>query len=287
MNEKIIKDYVAEKLDKKAEVVHRLMGGMSNYTYLIEIDGKKYTFRIPGNGAQQFTNRKKEVKIMEQIKPYDFLPYPLINDVETGYKLAPYVEGTALNEVPDKPYGLVVSILKKLHSIPKFPYGYDHLQRLEKYEKICSSQDLVYLTLKDKWLDIYESTLKDIEFVACHGDAQTANFVLTDSRLYLLDWEFSANNDPIYDIACFGNNNMNEAIDLLEEYYENSAGKNEYQRLYAWRMFQCLQWHNVAKYKHEIGLSEELAIDFNIVADVYLDKAKGFFQDYLDVKQGE
>ncbi|MDL2211311.1 choline kinase family protein [Erysipelotrichaceae bacterium OttesenSCG-928-M19] len=285
MNETIIKDYIKENLQKDSKVISRLMGGMSNYTYIIEIDNKKYTFRIPGKGAEHFTNRKQEIDIMQQIEPYDFLPMPIINDEKTGYKVAPYVEGIPLSEVSPKPLESVVAILKKLHSSPKFKYDYNPLDRLKKYEKITSGQDPVYLSLKNKWVEIYEKDLKDIELVPCHGDSQTSNFVLGENRLYLLDWEFSANNDPIYDIACFGNVNFEEALQLIEEYYNQAASKNEYQRLYAWRMFQCLQWHNVAKYKHEIGLSEELSLDFNFFANAYLDKAKDFFQSYLNVSK--
>ncbi|MDF9867702.1 thiamine kinase-like enzyme [Bacilli bacterium PM5-3] len=286
MNEQIIKDFIKERLNKDAIVIERLMGGMSNYTYLIEIEGEKYTFRIPGKGAEHFTNRKKEIAIMKEIEEYDFLPAPIINDEQTGYKVALYVEGKPLSEITPKPYELVAQMLKKLHNAPKFMYDYEPLKRLEKYERITSGLDPVYVALKEKWLDIYDEILSKVELVASHGDSQTSNFVLGDKRLFLMDWEFAANNDPIYDIACFGNANFEEAIQLIEEYYE-SAGKKEYQRLYAWRMFQCLQWHNVAKYKQEIGLSEELSVDFDFIANAYLDKAKGFFQDFLDVSKGE
>lgn len=286
MNEKFIKEFIKEKYGSHTDIVTRLMGGMSNYTYLIEIDDNKYTFRIPGKGAEHFTNRQQEIEIMDLIEKYNFLPKPIYNDVDTGYKIAPYVKGKPLSELVNIPYEAVSNILKKLHNIEKFPFDYDPINRLDYYESITSSVDQVYKALKDKWLQIYEEVLTGIELVASHGDSQMSNFVLGENRIYLMDWEFSGNNDPIYDIACFGNNNFDDAKELLEEYYE-SAGKSEYQRLYAWRMYQCLQWHNVAKYKHEIGLSEELAVDFDFISDAYLDKAKGFFQDYLEVSKGD
>ncbi len=124
------------------------------------------------------------------------------------------------------------------------------------------------------------------EFKRCNLIDKYENFILSDNRLYLVDWEFSGNNDPIYDIACFGNDSFDEALQLLEEYYEYASPK-EYQRLYAWRMFQCLQWHLVAKYKHEVGLSEELVLDFDFFANEYLSQAKELFQGYLNVSKGE
>ena len=286
MNEDLIKDFIKKELNKDCQIVGRLMGGMSNYTYLIAIDEKKYTFRLPGKGAEYFTNRKKEIEMMKQIEPYDFLPTPIINDEKTGYKVAPYIEGEPLDEIDSKPLQLVVALLKKLHNLPKFNCDYDPVKRLERYEKLTSGLDPVYEALKDKWLEIYDKILADIELVPCHGDSQASNFVAGKERLYLVDWEFSGNNDPIYDIACFGNDSFEEALQLIEEYYD-PAGQKEYQRLYAWRMFQCLQWHNVAKYKHEVGLSEELVLDFDFFANEYLSQAKELFQGYLNVSKGE
>ena len=34
-----------------AKIVTRLEGGMSNYTYVVETRGKRYTYRVPGKYA--------------------------------------------------------------------------------------------------------------------------------------------------------------------------------------------------------------------------------------------
>ncbi|MEG0284189.1 MAG: choline/ethanolamine kinase family protein [Erysipelotrichales bacterium] len=282
MYEQYIKDYMKDNHNKEVEIIQRLTGGMSNHMFLIIVDDKKYTFRIPGKGAEHFTDRKSEVEMMEQVADLDFLPTPVVNEIETGIKIAPYVEGETMNQLSQKPVELVAATLKKLHNHDKFKYDYNPLERLAKYESITSSIDPVYAALKEKWVEIYDEFLSKVDLVPCHADAQVSNFIVGEDRIYLLDWEFAGNNDPIYDIACFGNNDFDDAIELLEVYYE-APGKNEFRRLYAWRMYQALQWHNVAKYKGEIGLSDELSVDFSSVANNYLELAKGCFQDYLDV----
>jgi len=283
INEQIIKEFVKDKYNKEAYVESRLMGGMSNFTYIIVFDKHKYTFRIPGKGAEIFTNRVTELSVVEDIKPYNFQPDPILFDVETGYKIAPFINGISVNEMDDKPLEDIAAVLKRLHGLPKFSFDYDPVGRLNKYDSVTNNDDPVYLTLKSKWMDIYNNFLSKIPLVPSHGDSQTSNFVLgQDDILYLLDWEFAANNDPIYDIACYGNANFEHAKALIEVYYDK-VEKEHWLRLYAWRMFQCLQWHNVAKYKHQIGLSEDLSIDFDFFANQYLEKAKGFYQNYLEV----
>jgi thiamine kinase-like enzyme len=288
MKTDLILKFIEDEYHTKGKIVHRLLGGMSNFTYVVEIDGSLYTIRIPGKGSEHFTNRQEEGEILNIVSKQGFLPKPTYFNKETGYKVAPYVEGTPLHEISteEKPYELVASTLKKLHTQKAFPYDYQPLKRLEYYESISNNHDDLYMALKEKFLEVHKKILKKVPLMPCHGDAQPSNFIIGEDQLYLVDWEFAGNNDPIYDIACFGNVVIDEAIALLQKYYANPS-TNEYQRLYAWRMFQCLQWYNVATYKEEIGLSEELAIDFAAVAQAYLEKAKTFYQNYLEVSKGE
>jgi hypothetical protein len=53
-------------------------------------------------------------------------------------------------------------------------------------------------------------------------------------------------------------------------YLGRAASKDEIKRLTLWRTFQALQWHNVAWYKEDIGLSSELGVNFAAVAEKYL-----------------
>jgi thiamine kinase-like enzyme len=46
--------------EENVELDHRLMGGMSNFTYVIKVNEDKYTFRIPGKNAERFVDRDVE-----------------------------------------------------------------------------------------------------------------------------------------------------------------------------------------------------------------------------------
>jgi hypothetical protein len=83
-------------------------------------------------------------------------------------------------------------------------------------------------------------------------------------------------NDPFYDCACVGNQDFALAEEFLPIYLNHQPKPEEWRRLYLWRAFQCLQWHNVALYKELIGLSQELKVNFKGVAAAYLVKAESF-----------
>lgn len=257
------------------EIEDKLLGGRSNINYTFISGKKKYVFRIPGKGAENFVDRKVEKINLEKIDILKVAPKPIYFNIKNGYKITPYVEGRSLDELEGKDYNEISEVLKKVHNMKPFQNDYNQIQRLVKYESIHDNKKEKYHKLKTQWVEIYYDLLEKIDKVPCHGDSQTNNFV-KGKKLYLLDWEFSGNTDPIYDIACFGNEEFSEAEKLMEAYYKNPT-EEQIKRLYGWRLYQCLQWYNVASYKEKIGLSADLEIDFGKVAKSYLEKGEYFY----------
>jgi thiamine kinase-like enzyme len=114
--------------------------------------------------------------------------------------------------------------------------------------------------------------------VFCHGDAQRSNIVI-GKRLYLLDWEYAGWNEWTYDIASFGNVQFSDALLLLDVYLGRPATKEEADSVRFYRMYQALQWHQVALRKHMIGLSDVLHFDFNMLSAKYSNLAQTLYQE--------
>lgn len=264
---------------KNISIVSRLMGGMSNFTYIIEAKKDKYTFRIPGKNAEQFVDRDVETYHIDLIEPLNLNNETIYLDIDKGYKIAKYIEGKPLHELD--PYNYLEKAAEVLHTIHgsdiTSKYDYAPFERLTKYENLVKAYDHThdqrYDNYKEKLLS-HKPFLDQQERVLCHGDAQISNFVVSSEELYLMDWEFTGMNDPFYDIACFGNANFDHALAILPVYLNRTPNQDDFNRLHLWRTFQCLQWHNVALYKEFIGLSQDLHIDFKKVAAAYLDKAE-------------
>lgn len=286
-NEEIIREVTMQVLNVPKDnitVVERLMGGMSNYTYVISVEGEKYTFRIPGKKAEKFVDRITEKANIQLVSSLGLNNDTIYLDVDHGYKIAKYIEGQPLSE--DNPLNHLEEAAKVLHKVHnsglKAHNNYDPEHRLNYYESHLGEFDYNhtdrYLNLKAKWESLKEDYLNRDNLVLCHGDSQISNFVLTTNGLRLMDWEFTGNNDPFYDIACFGNNDFEHALALLPVYLGHQPTQEEFNRLYFYRAYQCLQWHNVALYKEFIGLSVDLGVDFMFVANLYLDKTERFLE---------
>jgi thiamine kinase-like enzyme len=281
--EKLIQESAAHAFNVKEEDViikHRLMGGMSHLTYHITIHDVDYTFRVIGKDGNLFVDRTIEKKNLEIIKPLDLNNETVYFDVETGEKAAKYVEGVVLTQLDFKEHlREVAEALKKLHHSGIAPASdYELIPRLAKYESFTDVRSDLYLDLKKKWITMYEKEHAHQPKVFCHGDAQRSNIVI-GKRLYLLDWEYAGWNEWTYDIASFGNVQISDALLLLDVYLGRPATKEEADSVRFYRMYQALQWHQVALRKHMIGLSDVLHFDFNMLSAKYLNLAQTLYQE--------
>ena len=284
-----VEEYIVARLNalmhtNDAKIVKRLEGGMSNYTYVVESQGKKYTYRVPGKFAEKFVDRDDELLNLREIDQLGLSNVTTYVEVRSGEKLAEYVEGTIMSETDVVSYNqMSVAALKKIHSSKVHFKDYNAFGRLDDDERYCRetgfSHPDEYLALRHK-LDEMRRTHAAVPQVPCHCDYQPTNLVIQGEKLFVLDWEFAGMNDPFYDIACYGNAGFDKALSLLDAYLGRKANKEELQRLYFHRAFQCLQWYNVAIFKDRVGLSKDLNMDFNQVALMFLGMAKDLIENY-------
>jgi len=284
-----IEDYILFRVNAvlhahDARIVKRLEGGMSNYTYVVECQGKKYTYRVPGKFAEKFVDRDDEWANIQEVDRLGLNNVTNYVEIRSGEKLAEYVEGTIMSETDVVSYNAMsVAALKKIHGSDLKFKDYDAFGRLDTYQNYCLEMNYVfpqeYLDLRKK-LEAIRATQTNVPKVPCHCDYQPTNLVISGEKLYVLDWEFAGMNDPFYDIACYGNAGFDKALSLLETYVGRKPNKDELQRLYFHRAFQCLQWYNVAIFKDRVGLSKDLNMDFNAVALFFLNMAKDLLTNY-------
>lgn len=262
----------AKQYLKDPIIEFRLLGGMSNLMFVVSDQGEKYTVRVVGRGAEYFVNRVEEQEHIKMFEKLNVTNKTLFFDLESGVKIAKFLPGEPLsNLVPTDHLNEVANVLKVVHQGPLSKYNYNYFKRLEKYELINDNLPKEYYQAKEIITNYYRDIYAKIPLRFTHGDSQPSNFVISD-QVYLVDFEFSGNNDPFYDIACFGNKSFEDALELLPVYLGKTPSSSDLHRLYYHRATQTLQWFLVALYKDKIGLSNDLKIPFDLVSQNYLKK---------------
>ena len=282
-------------LGPKSEVIEPVLGGMMNMSYLCKDgQGKKYILYISTEQANEMVDRALEKEHQQIIASLGITSKNVYFDVEKGIKINEFIEGKSLDKVDEFDYEKVAKLLKQLHrSVIISRKDYAPFRRFEEeYEKEALSFQKevspLYKEIRD-FLFERKYYLESQEKVLCHNDAQRSNIVKTpNDEYYLIDFEFVGNNDPMYDIATFGNGLVSEGRKLLDKYCFDKPTNDKIKRYYLWRMFVSLQWYNVAITKHYRGEGEKHNFNFLDVAAHFLKNAKDAYDGYkLEIKEKE
>ena len=173
-----------------------------------------YAVRVPGKGTEAYIRRNYEKYNSELTSQIGINPETLYFNEDTGLKIVKYIpKAETLNGKTGKREDnliLVASTFRKLHhsdSIMKDRF--DVFEKITEYETILAD-------LNGKLFDGHEEVkqqvlaLEDyykslnVKLTPCHNDPLAENFVKSgEDKMYLIDWEFSGMNDPLWDIAAY------------------------------------------------------------------------------------
>ena len=216
-------------LVKNRTSVTELSGGLTNRNLAIDADGTKYVARISSNSSDLLNiNREDEYKntiIAAEVgigaTVHDYLP-------GQGLLLISYINGKTFgaqdiaNNLPR-----VAKSVKTLHSAKPFVSDFNMFTLQKRYLDIVQSNNFIY---PDKYLD-YEGHIADLkkalsvlpsEIVPCNNDLLPGNFIDDGQKIWLIDYEYSGNND-----ACFELGNIwaeafleyDALVELIDAYY--------------------------------------------------------------------
>lgn len=265
-------------IGKDATIIKSLEGGMMNEAYIVSSSKGKFVYYISTKQANEMVDRKLEKETQNLAFSLQITSENVYFDLNKGIKINRFIEGDSLNHIDDFDYDKVAKLLATYHlSNKKASQYYDPLTRLENYKKEASN---FVDKFDDDFYKLYEVVMSNKQYLLsqslclAHNDAQRSNIIkATDGKYYLIDFEFAANNDPIYDIATFGNQDVLEGKKLLEYYLKYNNVEDGLKRYLLWRIDISLQWHLVALVKHYRGEGKIHNMNFLSVADHFLNNA--------------
>ena len=267
---------------EEVKIIEKLKGGFSNDTFYIQVKKRSFTFRRIGQDGNLFIDREIEFQNIKSIHKLNISPEVLYFDTETGDKIQEFIEGKTLDELNFNDYVSEISkSLKKIHQSKHDNINdYDLIKRLKLYESYTNQRTPIYQKIKALWLDLYMKNYRFNEKVFCHNDFQHSNIIVDDKKIFFIDWEYSGYNEFYYDIASFGNLDFRHALILLDKYLGRESTAEEKNHVRFYRIYQTLQWHQVALYKNKIGLGEKIGVDFKSLAIKFLKIAESL-SEYL------
>ena len=261
--EKIIKEKISSLLSAEEEVLSvEQLGGMTNQNYLVKTTNKQYIVKFFGKGTEKLINRQDEKYNLELLKDLDLDVKNYLFDIEAGIKVNEYIESaitldsTSIKTKFDK----IAPILQTIHASGKELRGeFAPFEEIKKYESLIEEK-IPYANYEAVREEVFslEKRLADlgVDRKSCHIDLVPENFIESpQGRLYLIDWEYSSMNDPMWDLAALfleSEFTRQEEEDFLS-HYESEQTPVSREKIAIYKILQDTIWSLWTVYKEEQG----------------------------------
>ena len=261
--EKMIKEKISSLLSEEEEVLSvEQLGGMTNQNYLVKTTNKQYIVKFFGKGTEKLINRQDEKHNLELLKDLELDVKNYLFDIEAGIKVNEYIESaitldsTSIKTKFDK----IAPILQTIHASGKELRGeFAPFEEIKKYESLIEEK-IPYANYEAVRKEVFslEKRLADlgVDRKSCHIDLVPENFIESpQGRLYLIDWEYSSMNDPMWDLAALflESEFTRQEEEAFLSHYESEQTPVSREKIAIYKILQDAIWSLWTVYKEEQG----------------------------------
>ncbi|MCJ8239111.1 choline/ethanolamine kinase family protein [Peteryoungia algae] len=261
------------------------LGGLTNLVFRVG----DHCLRIPGKGTEEYIDRVNEMVATEAVARAGVGPDILFADPASGIFLSRYLNGAA-TMTPDRfrsragAAARAGKAFRKLHdSGAIFPARFELFAMIDSYLGILETKD-VALPMG------YHDVLREAEAVraalsahplpnlACHCDPLCENFLDDGERMWIVDWEYSGMNDPMWDLGdlCIeGGFGPEQEEEMIQAYFGREPSPAERGRIVIYKAMCDLLWTLWGLIQLANG---NPADDFRIYADNRFARCRGLMQ---------
>src|SRR5215207_1137202 len=190
--------------------IEPLSGGLTNSNFCVIVDETPYFVRVPGERTELLAiDRKNEVYNTKAAAEAGVAPSVLYHLPEYDVMVLKFLEGKTMSkEALNKP-GMptrMAQAIKRLHAGPRFYSDFNMFRLTEYYLRMCKERGI---KIPDGYLErmpivarIEEAmSVRPLPTVPCNNDLLAENYIDDGKQLWLIDYEYSGNNDPTFELG--------------------------------------------------------------------------------------
>lgn len=247
--------------------IRPLKKGMTNVSYLFEINNETFMIRTPGHGTEHLISRKQEYEVYQAIAQLNIAEKVVYLSYESGYKITKFFKNANVcdfSKIED--VEKCISVLRAFHDEDVVVgHTFDLFERIKFYGSLYTAPSYPdYKKVRDNVfrLKAYINQLK-VEYKLTHIDPNPDNFLIIQDendgqeKIRLIDWEYAAMQDPHVDIAMFCiyvGYNRTQIDRVIDIYFNQRCPRETKIKIYAYISICGLLWSNWCEYKKSLGV---------------------------------
>ena len=259
--------------------------GYTNKSFSFECRDSKYVYREPGIIAAEFIDLKTEKKALEIVKELNIDDSYVYEDDNLGWKISEYIKSTEPFDFSnEKHIKLLCKSFNKLFSKSYscgriFDYLYEAKKLLNNIKKLDEeSYNAAVENISD--IEKIDRKIKNDgwEIQLTHNDIYEDNLLISNGKLFVIDWEYAGDSDIGYDLCkLFVKNEVTgEEIDKrLSYYYGRKPTHLEKTHIIMCAVVSFYYWYVWALYMTKKGNDyTDLMLKYYSIVDMYMKEYK-------------
>jgi thiamine kinase-like enzyme len=207
-----IEQVVAAIPDWRGQAVRAvpIPAGLTNTNYRVDVDGTPFFVRIPGAGTDLLAvDRGNELHNTRAAAEAGVSPRVLHAIPEWDVFVLEWLEARTMTNAALNAPGMperIGATLRRLHAGPRFRDDFDMFRLTDRYLAVVDDLAIpVPRGYREHLGEIprIEDALAvhPLPTVPCHNDLLAENYLDDGQRLWIVDYEYSGNNDPAFELA--------------------------------------------------------------------------------------
>jgi thiamine kinase-like enzyme len=248
------------------------LGGLTNRVYRVG----RHVLRIPGKGTEEYINRSNEAASAHVAATAGVSPAILHADAKSGVMVTELITATTMSPQHFKtrvgtPARAGIALHKLHTSGGVFPFRFELFAMIDEYLGVLSTKDVElpdgYHAVVREAETIREALAKNPAPLApCHCDPLCENFLDDGRRMWIVDWEYSGMNDPMWDLGDLSveaNFTDQQDLEMLAAYFNSDPPRSDFARMIIYKAMCDLLWTLWGLIQHA---NKNPADDFNAYA---------------------
>jgi thiamine kinase-like enzyme len=187
-----------------------IAAGLTNQNFRVEVDGRTFFVRLPGASTDLLAvDRGNELDNTRAAAEAGVGPKVIAHDPGSGGFALEWIDGRTMSNLAFAESGTPARIaesLRKLHAGPRFREDFNMFRLTEYYLSVVDARSIrIPAGYRDELPKVafIEAALAahPLPTVPCHNDLLAENYLDDGSKLWIVDYEYSGNNDPTFELG--------------------------------------------------------------------------------------
>ena len=202
---------VVERLWLGREIrISPIAAGLTNQNFQVTVDGVPHFVRLPGSSTDLLAvDRGNELHNTRAAAATGVGPEVIDHDPSSGALVLEWITGRTMSIDAFGEAGMparIAASLRRLHAGTRFRDDFNMFRLSEYYLRVVDERSIRvpdgYRDARPK-VGLIEAALaaRPMATVPCHNDLLAENYLDDGTQLWIIDYEYSGNNDPTFELG--------------------------------------------------------------------------------------